>query len=252
MPVEWIYLSPHFDDIALSCGGLVWEQVQAGHRVSIWTICGGLPPKRALSAFAISLHQRWETGVEAVRVRQEEDIAACKVLGAAYRHYPIPDCIYRPENPRIPHYYASEESLWGKLHPNEAKNAVRRLSQLFARDIPAQAQVVCPLALGKHVDHLLTRKAAERLHRPLWYYPDYPYVLKSRAELEKLEAQGWMPSSFAITAAGLEAWQAAIAAYTSQVSTFWRSLEDMRLAISAYAQGRVILWQQPAQPASLC
>lgn len=242
--MEWIFLSPHFDDVALSCGGLIWEQVQAGERVSIWTICGGLPPRRPLSPFAQSLHQRWETGAEAVRLRQAEDRASCQILGASYRHFSIPDCIYRPRKRSIPHYYATEESLWGKLHANEEKNLVHRLTKMLDKEISPYAKIVCPLTLGNHVDHILTRKAAERLKRPLLYFEDYPYVLKSADELAQLKRNGWKPISFHISEAGICAWQEAIAAHTSQISTFWPSLSAMRAAIREYAHGQVTLWER--------
>ncbi len=87
--MEWIYLSPHLDDIALSCGGLVWEQVHSGSQVSIWTICAGDPPSQAYSDFARSFHERWGTGVWAVATRRAEDIVSCARLGAAHRHFPI-------------------------------------------------------------------------------------------------------------------------------------------------------------------
>jgi hypothetical protein len=35
--MRWIYLSPHLDDAALSAGGLIYEQTQAGIQVEIWT-----------------------------------------------------------------------------------------------------------------------------------------------------------------------------------------------------------------------
>jgi LmbE family N-acetylglucosaminyl deacetylase len=33
--MRWIYLSPHFDDAVLSCGGLIFDQAQAGTPVEI-------------------------------------------------------------------------------------------------------------------------------------------------------------------------------------------------------------------------
>ena len=68
--MEWIFISPHLDDIALSCGGLVWELAHAGDQVSIWTICAGEPPVAPLSPFAESLHDRWQTGAEATQRRR--------------------------------------------------------------------------------------------------------------------------------------------------------------------------------------
>ena len=43
--MHWIYLSPHFDDAVLSCGGMIWEQVHSGETVEIWTLCAGQIPK---------------------------------------------------------------------------------------------------------------------------------------------------------------------------------------------------------------
>ena len=77
--MHWIYLSPHFDDIALSCGGLVWHQVQAGDVVEIWTVCAAAPdPSQPFSPFAQSLHARWGTGPASVAARRAEDIASCQ------------------------------------------------------------------------------------------------------------------------------------------------------------------------------
>jgi LmbE family N-acetylglucosaminyl deacetylase len=231
--MEWIYLSPHFDDVALSCGGLVWEQVQAGQPASIWTICAGEPPAGPLSSFAQSLHDRWQTGDQAVPRRLAEDIASCQALGASWRHFNLPDCIYRPGGESGVHYYDSEESLWGEVHPGEAL-LIEKLAEMLDPDIPETAQLICPFALGGHVDHRLTRSVAERSGRRLWYYLDYPYVLKEPATLEALEKAGWQSITFDISNPGLAAWQASIAAHQSQISTFWYDLDTMRDAIRAF------------------
>ena len=70
--MRWIYLSPHLDDIVLSCGGMVWQQVQAGDVVEIWTIFSGDAPPGPLAGFAQELHARWQTGPEASAVRRAE------------------------------------------------------------------------------------------------------------------------------------------------------------------------------------
>ena len=68
--MHWIYLSPHLDDAVLSCGGLIWEQVQLGERVEIWTIFAGDPPAEMLTPFAEELHTRWGCGLNAVEIRR--------------------------------------------------------------------------------------------------------------------------------------------------------------------------------------
>jgi len=68
--MNWIYLSPHLDDVALSVGGLLWEQSQAGEQVAVWTICAGDPPPGDFAAFAQTLHARWGIGIEAAAARR--------------------------------------------------------------------------------------------------------------------------------------------------------------------------------------
>jgi LmbE family N-acetylglucosaminyl deacetylase len=241
----WIYLSPHFDDIALSCGGLVWEQNRAEELVQVWTICAGEVPSGPLSPFAALLHARWETSQNAPAERRAEDLAACRAMGAVPRHFDLPDCIYRRSPDETTHLYASEEGIFGPLHLEE-EGLVARLAADLQALIPADANIVCPLTLGGHVDHRLTRAAAEKIDRPLWYYADYPYVLNHASHLETLRQSGWRSSDFRVSEAGLEAWIASVAAYTSQVSTFWPDAVSMRAALHDFWQssvGGVRLWR---------
>lgn len=235
----WIYLSPHFDDIALSCGGLVWEQAQQGDAVAVWTICGGSPlPGQPFSPFAQLLHDRWNKGPEAVRVRQAEDIASCQAMGASWRHFPLADCIYRTGRAGQA-LYPSEESLWGAISVEELP-LIQVLAEDLRQEIPAGAQVVCPLSLGDHVDHKLVRAAAEQSGRPLVYYADYPYVSKPEVQqcLAALYADGWQALHFNVSRGGLSAWQASVAAHHSQVSSFWSTSEEMKQAMESYWQAQ--------------
>ena len=242
--MHWIYLSPHFDDVALSCGGLVWHQMQAGDVVEIWTVCAAAPdPSQPFSPFAQSLHARWGTGPASVAARRAEDIASCQVLGAAYRHLAVADCIYRGD--RIgQYYYASEDALNGPLHPDEAARAVQ-ITQLNLEALPPDLNLVCPLSLGNHVDHQLTRLAAEQSGRRLYYYADFPYVLRQPDHLQALAQAGWQPACSPLSTLALTVWQDCVAAHASQISTFWVDEAAMRTAIAEYAAQAwaVCLWQ---------
>jgi LmbE family N-acetylglucosaminyl deacetylase len=230
--MNWIYLSPHFDDVVLSVGGLLWEQSQAGERVSVWTICGGKPPSAEFSPFAKALHARWETGSESISIRRTEDMESCALLGAEAVHLNIPDCIYRLSPKSKKHLYASEQAIWIPVHPDE-EPLVNQLATELSQKLPKDAQVVCPLTLGKHVDHRLTRMAAEKLDVPLLLYADYPYVL---AEENQSIFDKPAPFHASISDFGLKAWQMAVAAHQSQISTFWKNLDEMRFAIREYCQ----------------
>lgn len=228
--MDWIYLSPHLDDAVLSLGGLIWEQTQVGLEVCIWTICAGDPPPGEFSPFAESLHQRWEVGREAIAQRRAEDIEACTRLGAGYRHLDIPDCIYRRSPRTGDHLYASESALWVPIHPDE-ESLVEVIGSRLREMLPSNANLVSPLTLGNHVDHRLTRAAAERLDIPLHYYSDYPYVLDTDVSQSTLNLESEVTT---ITASGMCAWQEAIGFHRSQISTFWDSLEEMKNAIQSY------------------
>ena len=163
--MKWIYLSPHLDDVVYSCGGLIWEQVQSGVQVEIWTICAGdvLSP---LSPYAQSLHTRWQTGPEAVFVRRAEDLEACQKLGVLAKHFDIPDCIYRYMPQSGEPVVSSDNGLFSPLKTEESYLVEKLAGQLESGLLP-QTKVVCPLTVGGHMDHRLTRMAAEALRRSL-------------------------------------------------------------------------------------
>lgn len=243
--MTWIYLSPHFDDVALSCGGLVWEQSQAGESTQVWTICAGEVPPGPLSPFAELLHSRWKAGQNAPAERHLEDLAACRAMKAVPRHFSLPDAIYRRSPDEATHLYASEEGIFGPLHCAE-EVLVEKLAGDLESLIPAEATLVCPLTLGGHVDHRLTRAAAEKIGRPMWYYADYPYVLTLISQLESLSQSGWQTAEFPVSEAGLEAWIASIAAYASQLSTWWPDDPSMRKSMHDFWQSMndgIHLWK---------
>jgi len=238
--MQWIYLSPHLDDVALSLGGLLWEQAAAGESAYVWTICAGDPPPGPLSPFAESLHGRWGAGREAIARRRAEDIESCAILGAAYRHFPIPDCIYRRSEQSGEYLYASEDSLNGPLHPDE-QSLVWVLRKILKAALTPGVRLVCPIGLGDHVGHRLTRTAADGLDIPLWYYADYPYVRR----ISNWEPKNLEPTVYPISAEGIAAWQDSVAAHRSQISTFWESISVMKTEISEYVQQMkgAILWR---------
>jgi LmbE family N-acetylglucosaminyl deacetylase len=251
--MNWIYFSPHLDDVALSCGGLVWEQNRAGLGVHIWTICAGDPPPGRLSPFAESLHERWQIDVNAVEHRRREDIASCAELGAEYKHMHVPDCIYRRGDVSLAPLYASETDIFGLINSEEAV-LIDQLSGELLEILPDEATLVCPLTLGGHVDHKLTRAVLEKLlpSKPdrsrweLWYYADYPYARKEAQTLISMQRSlAWNMQCYPVTADGLLAWEKSIAAYASQISTFWPDLDAMRVDLRAFAsqEGGICLWQ---------
>ncbi len=239
----WIYLSPHFDDAILSCGGLIWQQAHAGQRVEVWTVCAGEIPPGPLTPFAQELHARWGTGRGSVAARRGEDEAACRVVGAAWHTFSLPDCIYR----RLPGsgepVVTKEDDLWRAITPGEAP-LVGRVRDWIAEGLgtgtragrPRRAHLVCPLTVGGHVDHRLVRAAAEGQGIPLLFYADYPYSSKEFFEVRQWLGDSYRTYSRRLLPAALAGWQAGVEAYASQASTFWTSVDEMHREIEDYAR----------------
>ena len=244
--MKWIFLSPHLDDIAFSCGGLVWELTEDDIPVEIWTICAGEPFPSDLSPLAEGLHQSWGLGLDAVKVRREEDRQASTHLGANPRYFDFLDCIYR-KSAAGEHLYQVGEEIFGGLNAEDEK-LILTLTSLLREEIPQNARIVAPLGIGNHVDHELVRKAANRLEIPLLYYADYPYAREPEgSEILAFMSSSleWQPERFALSQAALEKWFLAANTYQSQISTFWKDQNQLRAEIEAFSgkMGGVELWK---------
>jgi len=233
--MNWIYLSPHLDDAVLSCGGMIWEQVQAGNRVEIWTICAGDPPPGPRSAFAQAIQNRWQLEENSPSARRQEDINACRRVGAVYRHFNLPDVIYRwlPDGEPV---IMKNDDLWLPYHPAEGP-LIQWMCQIFAANLPnGEVMLVSPLTIGGHSDHRLVRAAAEQFGQPLLYYADVPYVIQQPQQLAVYTKGMQIGYSHPVTPNGLLAWQNGVAAYTSQVKSFWSTRAELDAALEQYCR----------------
>ena len=231
---QWIFISPHLDDVALSCGGLVWRLAQEGQRVSIWTLLAGDPPDDHYSEFAQINHQAWgKDGAEAITMRRDEDRAACARLGAGFRHFDLPDVIYRRDPKSGKPVVNNNDELFGKP-PEPAM--VTRVAELLTREVSPEAQLVLPLGLGGHIDHRLVAAATEDFYRTAAFYLDYPYILND-FEAPILQSGGLQKIDTLLTQEALLAWQDAVLCYSSQIGGFWRDEKETRLALRNYFAG---------------
>ena len=179
MPTH-LYLSPHFDDAILSCGGVIARQRTAGARVVIANICAAAPDLSTLSPFARFQHDRWldqHPDADPIALRRAEDAAACAALGAEAVALAELDCIYR-RNAAGEWLYDSEEALWGPLHPDDDTAELAASLENLRASLAPDA-VYAPLAVGEHVDHQRVRAIAEgwvQAGWPVYFYEDHPYV----------------------------------------------------------------------------
>lgn len=241
--MRWIYLSPHLDDAVLSAGGLIHEQTKAGLPVEIWTVFAGYASQPELSSFAQVLHHLWgfASAEESVHSRRQEDARAAQILGASVVHFDFPDAVYR-RSAEGEWLYPQDVSV--TPHPGDASLPAAIADTVALRLLPDDI-LVCQLAIGGHVDHLLARAAADLLGRPLWYDADLPYLFNHPDDLE--------PHTAAMSAVvnpvseeGLAAWERAILAYTSQLSTVFEDPKSLPVLLRSYWEPNlgISLWRK--------
>lgn len=257
-----IYLSPHLDDVALSCGAQIYDRTAVGDPILILTIMAGDPPVAPLSPFAQALHTRWELATDVVAARREEDAAACAILGAAYAHWDTPDCIYRRHPLTGESLYNSNADIFGPVHTVEHALVAQLAARL--RQLPPHRALYVPLGVGNHVDHQLVRVAAEQAAvaaeqtavAELIYYEDYPYTrweaVTGRA-IDPADAR-WQAQVTPVSAEGVAARIDAVAAFVSQTSTFFNGRADLEAQIweEVNRVGGEQLWRCLVTPPSQC
>lgn len=239
--MRWIYISPHLDDAIFSAGGLIYEQISAGASVEIWTVMSGIPYNAELTDFAQKLHSLWgaSSAKEAMQIRRAENEDAAKVLGAKTSYLDFLDCMYR----RSPHGEALYKNSFSVPHKTE-RGLPAQIARTLAERVQPDDILVCPLALGKHTDHVVVRKAVELLGQSPVYIADIPYSLNKPLALNS-EVSGMTESFQEISAAGLTLWLDAATAYKSQIAIEFQTPKWMREQITVYWAGQngIRFWQ---------
>ena len=234
-----IFLAPHYDDVALSCGGTVARLADAGHAPLVITVFGGVP-RGPLTKFASDMHDLWGVGPgDAVALRRSEEECAERVLGARSIWLDFIDAIYRDDR------YTSDPQLFGKIHPAEIVFAAEikqaLLSTLATNDVTATAFYV-PLAIGNHVDHQHVLAAGALLASDgyeVWAYEDFPYAgdpawrdsINARAQ----SATSNQSSLELLTPPQFVKRVESVLCYRSQLEVIFRHQGDPAVAIQHYA-----------------
>ncbi len=228
--MRMIYLSPHLDDAVLSAGGLIHAQAASGMPVEIWTFMAGLPRDNDLPEFAQIMHRIWgfTSAENAIETRRAEDTGAAAEVGATAVHFDFLDCIYRRGRDGQPLY--SDVRI--PIQPDDA-DLPARIAQVIALRLRPDDTLVCQFAIGRHVDHVIVREAAEMLHRPFVYDADMPYLLNHPDELQP-NLPGLVETLYPVSESDLKCWIAGIERYASQIDSVFGSHDAMLEAMQTY------------------
>ena len=239
---QHMYLSPHLDDAALSCGGNIHAQCQRGSEACVITLFAASPAEASPTEYAEELRTRWGGATDPVAERRREDRLAMAHLGATIEHWEWCDCVYRFDPTTDTALYPTEVSIFEDVHPLEGALHIELARRLADQINPSGILLYAPLGVGHHVDHQIVHRAARRLFEqgfPVLFYEDFPYAGDQQAveqALTQCGAGAWQMRVVHLCIADLDAKCRSIAAYRSQISTFWQDDDEMRQFVREQTQ----------------
>lgn len=183
-----VVLSPHLDDGVLSCGALL---AYLAHQcdvtvVTVFTEAApppwSLPVRRRLRAVGMDA-ETWFAH------RRAEDTAVLAEIGAAVVHLGLREAPYRRSDGGTGPLRWWRWPTYPTVRFDAHRGRIARADAGLPAEIGARVSEVVrarearvifvPLGIGRHVDHLLTRRAAHHLRQHLRsrivYYSDFPY-----------------------------------------------------------------------------
>lgn len=239
---EYLFLSPHLDDVILSCGMYIHKLIQSNSKVIIATVFSGSIQPQYLSPLARWFHSACKLGNNAMTVRRLEDKNVCKFIKADSIHLNLQECLYR-KNANGSHRYLRESNIYN-ANLNKEKDTINKINLILKNKFKLNnfEKIYIPLGIGRHIDHLILREAVETLCtkgdiniRKVNYYEDIPYACNNRDVNWKIKlTKGLNYHSYNINEEEFNIYIKAISLYKSQVHMLWYNNTEMRRQLKNY------------------
>ena len=222
-----LFLSPHLDDVAFSCGGTLHALAAAGWECVLVTLFTKSVPRPTGFALECQTSKGLAADVDYMHLRRLEDAAAAVHLNCAGVHWgALPEAPHRG--------YESAAELFATRRTDDALDPVAALvDDLIRRFRPGL--VFAPQSWGRHVDHtLVTEAVAGRRPTGLVWYFDTPYVLRDDPVPPPESLRPSDAAEVAVDIAGSVAAKLdACAAYRSQLGFQFGDEATMRTRLAA-------------------
>lgn len=226
-----LFVSPHLDDVAFSCGGVLARLASEGWRTVLATVFTCSVPDPTGFALACQLDKGLPADVDYMALRRDED----RTFAA---RSDVHDVVWLG-HPEAPHRgYGSAPELFGDARPEDEVwiEVAGGLGKLAARHEPEA--VFLPQGLGNHVDHRQVIRAALETVPPekaLWYR-DMPYAIREPGTEPPPLVPDGLPETGVEVSRYLETKLDACAAYTTQLGLQFGGEEVMRAALARFAE----------------
>ena len=191
------FISPHFDDAILSAGALM-SYLSKKIKVNVVTVFTKADKGDTISAKQFLRQCGYTNATTLFADRAKEDASVLEPIADMVITLGATDALWRkkyhknivsylfPFIPEAQVLYPTYRFHISKGHlVKDDMVLVEQIAEKLKKIIEKNAVVFCPIGIGKHVDHVLTRKACEKLNRELIYWSDFPYN-KDEAEEEKV------------------------------------------------------------------
>lgn len=233
---EHVFVSPHLDDVVLSCGGTLARLRRLGCRTTVVTVFAAEPPVSDLSPFAQRHLELWGAGPHAWRLRRLEDNTALQCLGARGLYGQHVDAPFRRHPVTGRWLYQDNQALFGPVDPAEGDLPRQIAGEISTLLSPEEGVVYVPLGVGNHVDHQLLAAAGHQLRRwgyRVFWYEEFPYACRSFSPTQ-WEARGWTPWIVPLQAEEVRQKVQAILCYQSQLPSLFGDARHLERLLGDY------------------
>ena len=241
-----LFLSPHLDDAAFSCGGLLAQVGDAGWRTVLATAFTATVLPATGFALACQTDKGLGPEVDYMALRRAEDRAAADILGVSdLRWLGLPEAPHRGYNTASALFGAisDDDDVWRPLAEH-----VSALADELRPDL-----VLAPQGLGNHVDHRqMIRSVLNVAPQHLAFYRDTPYAIRNSDAVPHVGRPDLRECVLGITD-GLERRIAASCSYASQIGFQFGGAAPLAAALrEARAGGPSVFWRPETVPWICC
>lgn len=226
-----LFISPHLDDVAFSCGATLARLSADGWRTVLCTIFTGSVESPIGFALACQTDKGLPADVDYMALRRGEDEKVARILGASQIvHWPFVEAPHRGYN-SAPELFAgvrADDEVWMEI--------VKPLRELLARERPDVAYL--PQGIGGHVDHWQVIRAflACDWKGHVRWYRDTPYIIRDPgAQRDALVLSLGREIAEEFSDDMLEKKIAACAAYRTQIGFQFGGEDGLREKLTALA-----------------
>lgn len=183
------FVSPHLDDAVFSAGGVMSDLKKKGVKVTLVNVFTKPSPKPyTLSVRKFLKACGYADANQLYKARIQEDAEVANKLGIRVINLGFTDALWRRKTnykfsgflsriiPELNYVYPIFRFAISKGRVSKHDTAlVKSLESRLRKYEGNNTYVFCPIATGRHVDHVITRNVCTNIFKRKIYWEDYPY-----------------------------------------------------------------------------